>query len=120
MYRRVLWQARALEVHRLGQDVAQRVEVQRVELVGRELAADELRGLLPGGGELLQPGVVRADPVTQRTGFKMVERRGFGHALPEPGEAGARAFATAFHQPGGQGHGVHGARAGAADGGDLQ
>ena len=71
-------------------------------------------------GELLQPGVVRADPVTQRTGFKMVERRGFGHALPEPGEAGARAFATAFHQPGGQGHGVHGARAGAADGGDLQ
>ena len=112
--------AHALEIHGVFQDGAQGVEVERVELVGRELGAHDLAELLQGRGPGLQPGVVGAQQAGPGPGGELVKGRALGHTLPETAQVGPGAFAATLHQAGGQGHGVHGAGAGAADAGDLQ
>jgi len=66
--------AHRLEVDRLAQNVAQRVEVERVELVRRELAAQDLTELLQGGDPGLEPRIVGAEQSAQRPVVKPVQR----------------------------------------------
>ncbi|MCY1558981.1 hypothetical protein D9M68_959700 [compost metagenome] len=64
--------------------------------------------------------MAQAKQLGHRSARQGVERRGIGDPFPEAAQAGAGTFAATFHQPGGQRHRVHGARAGATDGRDLQ
>ena len=113
----VLWQAHTRSKSTVSSEhVAQRVEVERVELVGRELAAQSrvelFVGRQPGRHERLH----RPERRAQRAALQGVEGRDLGHTLPELAQHAPRAVAPTVHEAGGQGHRVHGAGAGAADG----
>ena len=107
--------AQALEVDRLLEDVAQRVEVHGIELVGREHPHQQIEGL-EGGAEV--EAVVLRHAVEQRG----LQRRGGGgmrDAAPEVGERPAGAVASALGKAVGQHRGVHGAGAGRGDALDV-
>jgi hypothetical protein len=96
-----------LEVDRANQQVAQRVQVERVELRGREPVGPGQQGA-PRGTEARWV----ARHVPQR-------RHALGHRAPEPLERGARAVGAVAAQTLGEQHRVHRAGTRAADGGDV-
>jgi len=98
--------AQALEIHPLLEQLAQGIEVEGIQLVGRKV---------------LGPVEHHAGGRHQGQAFAALHRHGEiqGHAvgdgLPELFQGQAGPLGTALHQAVGQHQGVHGAGAGAAD-----
>ena len=106
----------ALEIDRAGEDVAERVGSERVEIVGREQPRHHVHG--DEGRRLVERPAAEQD--VERAAPERAEPRRLRHALPEGGERRACSFGAAIGVAVGQHGGVHGAGRGAGDAVDLE
>ncbi len=107
--------AQAFEIHLFFQQVAQRVDLHRIELGRRPHAAHEVEHH-EGGIVVDRPAVADSrNPAHDAAGHAGK----IGDAAPEPLQPVDRALAPAFEKSIGEHHGVHGAGAGAADPVDI-
>ena len=90
--------AESREVHGVLQQGAEGIQVQRIELIGRDHAGHDVEGDLAGAA------------ATQRR-----EARGVGRSAPQGLQLGPGALRPVFQEAGCQGDGIEGAGAGAAD-----
>ena len=100
-----------IEVDRLLENALQRIEVERIELIGRQQPRDHVEH--HEGRRILQRA--RAGQLVEQARLQRAEGRGMADAPPEIGERLLRAALAAFGQAVGQHGGVHGAGAGRDD-----
>ena len=97
-----------VEVDRLLEHALQRIEVERIELVGRQQPGDHVEH--QEGRRMLERA--RAGQLVEQARLQRAEGRGMADPPPEIGERLLRAALAAFGQAVGKHGGVHGAGAG--------
>jgi hypothetical protein len=103
--------AHPLEIDRGGDDVAQRVEVERIELIGRKHLRHQVHD---EEGRRQRERVIARQPL-DRQRLQRTEACRLGDACPERGERLARRVAAAARQTAGEHHGIHRAGRSGAD-----
>ncbi len=116
MHRDRLAAVDVVEIHLCIKHILQRVEAQRVQLIGRKHPAEALGHQI--GGRLVQTEAAQ-NPV-QRAALHRREKRLGADRPPEGFERRARTLPPAAFNAIGQNHGIHRPGAGAADLGDGQ
>ena len=107
--------AHPIEIHQPDDQILQRIEIVRVEIVWARQPRHEIEHHIGGRG-------VETPSAEHRFDWRALERAGarlFQHAIPETAEAFARFFAIASVIACSQRHGVHGAGGRAGDALDL-
>ncbi len=105
-----------VEIHQACHQIAQRIQLHRVQLIGRHHPGEPFKKQIARRG-------IQAEPSQHPVKRAALQRRGQrrpADCTPERFQCGPRPVGTAALEPVGQHGGVHGTGAGAADLGDLQ